>query len=66
MEIDDDDFKELQERFKFVCKKCNSENVKVDITEGINYGGMTGWQPGSITIGCNRCKDNDLYISTGG
>jgi hypothetical protein len=63
MQVDQDDFKRLQEHFKLVCKKCGSDNVAVSLTPPVNYGGQTGWQSGDLSIGCNACKNNDLYIT---
>lgn len=54
---------EIQAAFRLVCKKCGSENVVIDVDQGIDYGGETGYSPGHITIGCNDCKQNDVYIS---
>lgn len=54
---------ELVRRFKIVCRECGSENTVIDIEEGVDYGGMTGYSPGHITIGCNDCKKNDFYMS---
>lgn len=53
---------EIQAAFKLVCKKCGSENVVVDVEEGVDYGGETGYSSGRITIGCNDCKQNDICI----
>lgn len=61
--MDEDDIKQVQERFKLVCRKCSSENVVVSMTPPVNYGGQTGWQSGDIAIGCNDCKTNDLHIT---
>lgn len=58
-----DDAEELMQRFKIVCRKCGSENTVIDIEEGMDYGGQTGYSPGHITIGCNDCKQNDFYMS---
>jgi hypothetical protein len=57
------DAEELEQQFKLVCRKCNSENVRVDIEQGIDYGGMTGWSPGHLAIGCNDCGKNDYFLS---
>lgn len=56
MDFDEDD---LRQHFKLICRKCGSENVAVNIEQGIDYGGDTGYQSGSIQIGCNDCKQND-------
>lgn len=54
---------EIQSAFKLVCKKCGSENVVIDIEQGEHYGGDTGCSSGHIALGCNDCKQNDLYLS---
>lgn len=56
------DAEEIEIRFKLTCRKCNSENVRIDIEQGIDYGGETGYYSGHITVGCNNCNDNDVYI----
>ena len=57
------DEEDLLVRFKIVCRKCGSENTVLDIEQGQDYGGETGYSPGHITIGCNHCKANDFYMS---
>ena len=54
---------ELRERFKFVCKKCGSDNVVLTLEEGIDYGGQTGYQSDTLAMGCNDCKDNDFWMT---
>lgn len=54
---------EIEAAFKLVCKKCGSENVRIDIALGIDYGGDTGYDSGHLAIGCNDCGKNDIYIS---
>ena len=54
---------ELLSKFKLICKHCGSENVVVEIEQGIDYGGETGYSNGHISVGCNDCKQNDLYLS---
>ena len=53
---------EIEAAFKLVCKKCGSEDVVIDIELGIDYGGETGYSSGHISLGCNACKQNDVYI----
>ena len=53
---------EIEAAFKLVCKKCGSEDVVIDIERGIDYGGETGYSSGHISLGCNACKQNDVYI----
>lgn len=57
------DAEEIEAAFKLVCKKCGSENVRIDIEQGIDYGGDTGYGSGHLAIGCNDCGKNDIYIS---
>lgn len=57
-----DDAEEIKAAFKLVCKKCGSEDVVIDIEQGIDYGGETGYSSGHISLGCNVCKQNDVYI----
>lgn len=54
---------EIRRRFKLVCRRCGGEDVSVDITEGTDYGGETGWSPGTFSMGCNTCGQNDLCES---
>ena len=55
-------FEEIEKRYKLICRKCNSENVVVsEISDPINYGGETGYQSGTVAIGCNDCKQNDMW-----
>lgn len=58
--MDEDDIKELREKFRIVCRKCGSEDVVVNIEEGTDYSECTRGG-GSIQIGCNACKANDWY-----
>ncbi len=53
---------ELQEKFILICRKCGSNDVVVDIEESYNYSEFTQGG-GSLTIGCNACKQNDFYMS---
>ena len=41
--------------FSIVCNKCGSADIEVIGERGINYGGYTGYQPGSTAIKCNGC-----------
>lgn len=60
--MEDDEVKDLRERFRIVCRKCGSENVAVNMEQGIDYGGQTGYQSGRMQIGCNDCNKNDWYV----
>ena len=57
-----DDADEIKQAFRIICKKCGSEDVVLDIELGVDYGGETGYSNGHITLGCNACKQNDVYI----
>jgi hypothetical protein len=59
----EDELNELKQKFKLVCLKCGSDDVAISVEEGINYGGQTGYQPGTVSIGCNACKENDFWVS---
>lgn len=57
------ELKSLRNYFDIVCRKCGSKDeVVVNLERGIDYGGETGYQPGSLQIGCNACKNNDYYL----
>jgi hypothetical protein len=57
-----DDADEIRQAFKMVCKKCGSEDIALDIEQGIDYGGDTGYDSGHISVGCNTCRQNDVHI----
>ena len=59
----EDELNELKQKFKLVCLKCGSDDVAISVEEGINYGGQTAYQPGTVSIGCNACKENDFWVS---
>lgn len=54
---------ELIARFAMTCRRCGSDDVVVNIEASYHYSDLTNG-PGSITIGCNGCKENDWYVST--
>ena len=58
-----DDEQELQQRFKFICKKCGSDNVVLLIYRGFGGTDITAPEHGEIVFGCNNCKDNDYRFS---
>lgn len=41
--------------FSVICNKCGSMDVEIIGERGIDYGGQTGYQPGSTAIKCNDC-----------
>ena len=63
MDYSKSDSENIRLAFKMVCTKCSSEDVAIDIEQGIDYGGETGYSSGHISLGCNACKQNDVYIS---
>ena len=54
------DMDELRKRFQFICLKCGSDNVVMDIDRGFGGSELTGPDPDAINFGCNECKDNDF------
>lgn len=60
---DESNWQEIRQAYKLVCLKCGSEDVVVDVTESGDWGGETGYSLGSLSIGCNACKQNDLYLN---
>lgn len=60
--MSEDELKEFLSQFKLVCRKCGSENVVMDCTPGFHGSSeYTGYCEGSLTAGCNDCKQNDFY-----
>ena len=57
---DEDDFRAS---FTLVCKKCGSENVALDIEQGVDYGEEIGDRAGHINIRCSDCKQNSVFIT---
>lgn len=41
--------------FSVVCNKCGSLEIEIIGERGIDYGGQTGYSPGSTAIKCNSC-----------
>lgn len=41
--------------FSIICNKCGSADIEIIGERGIDYGGQTGYQPGSTAIKCNGC-----------
>lgn len=54
---------EVLKRFKFICRKCGSDNTVFDYTGGSYGSEETGYMPGDLVVGCNDCKDNDYITS---
>ena len=48
-------FKDLKGKFCLCCLKCGSMNVQIIGDHGIDYGGETGYSPGSNVIKCKDC-----------
>jgi len=60
--MDQESIDEIRVRFKIICRNCESDQVAMSGTAGVDYGGQTGFAPGHVAIGCNACKQNDLYV----
>lgn len=41
--------------FSIACGKCGSMDIEVIGERGTNYGGQTGYEPGSTSVKCNGC-----------
>lgn len=41
--------------FAVVCNKCGGMDIEIIGERGIDYGGETGYSPGSTVIKCNGC-----------
>jgi ribosomal protein S27E len=41
--------------FSIICNKCGSADIEIIGERGIDYGGQTGYSPGSTAIKCNGC-----------
>ena len=54
---------ELERRFKFTCRMCSSEDVRVSVHDGWGGTDVTVGNPGEIAFGCNSCKNNDYCVS---
>lgn len=59
----DDEVRQFLTQFKLVCKKCGSENCVIDFTLAKYYSEETGWDPATLSAGCNSCEQNDFYAS---
>lgn len=51
----------IRTKFKITCRKCDSEDVVINIEEGRQLSEVT-FTSGSVSIGCNACKQNDLFL----
>jgi len=58
----EDKFEEIRAHFKLVCKKCNSEDITIYVTDGQMGSEETGWMEGMLSITCQGCSNNDLII----
>ena len=54
---------EFFSRFKIVCLKCGSDDVKISGDQGWGGTDVTGGDPATLAIGCNACKQNDFDFS---
>lgn len=41
--------------FRIICTKCGSMNIEIIGERGVDYGGETGYSPGSTVIKCLKC-----------
>lgn len=41
--------------FRIICTKCGSQDISILGQRGIDYGGETGYSPGSTVIKCHGC-----------
>jgi ribosomal protein S27E len=53
---------EVRASFRIICRKCQSEDVVLDVVPLREFGGETGGDGGFFTIGCNACKQNDVIL----
>ena len=53
---------EFYKRFKIVCLKCGSDDVKLTGDHGWGGTDVTGGDPASVYVGCNACKKNDMQL----
>ena len=50
-----DIFKDSKQSFAVICKKCGSMDIEILGEDGIEYGGLTGYQTGENVIKCKSC-----------
>ena len=46
---------EADSSFRIVCIRCGGFNVEIIGELGCDYGGQTGYQPGSTIVKCTKC-----------
>lgn len=52
--------------FKITCRKCGSDNVVIDFEPPLYGSEWTGcYHDGGITLGCNDCGQNDVFVDLG-
>jgi hypothetical protein len=49
----------VRAQFKLSCRKCGSEDVTIDYEAPSRWSEHTS-DPGTLSMGCNGCKANDL------
>lgn len=54
---------EFFKRFKIICLKCGSDDVKISGNQGWDGTDVTAGDPATLAIGCNACKQNDFDFS---
>lgn len=52
---------QIKAGFDMICKKCGSHDVHLRYEKEGGYSEYTQWGS-SLSIGCNGCKDNDMYL----
>ena len=50
-----EDFKDMEKDFGLFCKKCGSTDIYLVGQDGCDYGGQTGYSPGTNVIKCESC-----------
>ncbi len=58
---DTEEIQELFVAFNITCRKCGSDDVVIDLTPEKHYSDDTV-SAGSISYGCNACRQNDGII----
>ena len=54
---------QVKSKFMLICKKCGSTKIHIIGDDGIDFGGMTGYQEGTNVIKCNNCGNADrIYV----
>ena len=54
---------DFDKHFVITCRKCGGSNILMHVTEGVDWGGETGYDCGSISIYCSECPDNNWGLA---